>query len=111
MALPSAICRTLVASARDRPNRVSSWRPDSGFDCPPLDTLFLAAPVTFKGRLIQYASRILRPCDGKTTAEIRMSCAIAAGPARSRSVRPSACSWKLGLSWDGRLPTASSTPG
>lgn len=41
-----------------------------GFDCPALDTLFLAAPVAFKGRLIQCAGRILRPCDGKTTAEI-----------------------------------------
>lgn len=41
-----------------------------GFDCPAPDTLFLAAPVAFKGRLIQYAGRILRTCDGKTTAEI-----------------------------------------
>ena len=41
-----------------------------GFDCPVLDTLFLAAPVAFKGRLVQYAGRILRSCPGKTTAEI-----------------------------------------
>jgi superfamily II DNA or RNA helicase len=41
-----------------------------GFDCPPLDTLFLAAPVASKGRLLQYAGRILRPCDGKVTAEV-----------------------------------------
>ena len=41
-----------------------------GFDCSPLDTLFLAAPVSYQGKLVQYAGRILRPYDGKTTAEV-----------------------------------------
>jgi superfamily II DNA or RNA helicase len=41
-----------------------------GFDCPALDTLFLAAPVRWKGRLVQYAGRILRPYPGKETAEV-----------------------------------------
>lgn len=41
-----------------------------GFDCPALDTLFIAGPVSFKGRLVQYAGRILRSYPGKQTAEV-----------------------------------------
>ena len=41
-----------------------------GFDCPALDTLFLAAPVANKGSLTQYVGRILRSHENKITAEV-----------------------------------------
>ena len=41
-----------------------------GFDAPALDALFLAAPISYPGILVQCAGRVVRAAPGKDTAEV-----------------------------------------
>lgn len=41
-----------------------------GFDCKDLTTLFLTTPVRFKGRVLQYLGRVLRPAPQKKVARV-----------------------------------------
>jgi superfamily II DNA or RNA helicase len=41
-----------------------------GFDCRELSSLFLATPIKFNGRLLQYLGRVLRPAPGKDKARV-----------------------------------------
>jgi len=73
----------------------SPWPPGhigEGFGCPALDTLSVAAPIAFKGRLVQYAGRIMRPYPGKATAEIHdyhyLRTGILAAPGQTPSPTP-----------------------
>lgn len=51
-----------------------------GFDCPRLSILFMATPVSFNGRVLQYLGRILRPSKGIERARVYDYVDILVGP-------------------------------
>ena len=67
-----------------------------GFDCPDITTLFLATPIRFDGRLLQYLGRVLRPTPGKTKAvvydyhDVNVGVLVASARARGWTLRMAA---------------------
>jgi len=59
--LPVERCFAIIATSRYI---------GEGFDLPALDTLFLAMPIKWKGRLEQYIGRLHREKEGKTEARV-----------------------------------------
>jgi superfamily II DNA or RNA helicase len=72
-----------------------------GFDLPQLDTLILAMPLSFRGRLIQYAGRLHRSHDDKASARIYdyvdENCPLTQAMFRRRSIGYRQMGYKMDL--------------
>jgi hypothetical protein len=95
-------------------------RISEGFDCPALETLLPVAPIAFRGRLVQYAGRILRPIRAgrprRSTTTATSRPAVQASPAKraldatmgagTRARRPGVPEAPDGLRRRGPIPLA-----
>jgi superfamily II DNA or RNA helicase len=81
-----------------------------GFDCSNLSSLFLATPIRFSGRVIQYLGRVLRPAPGKQKARVfdyldaNVEVLVAAARARRRVYDRGAASRTLAPGWSAQSP-------
>jgi superfamily II DNA or RNA helicase len=81
-----------------------------GFDCSSLSSLFLATPIRFSGRVIQYLGRVLRPAPGKQKArvfdylDVQVEVLAAAARARQRVYDRGAASRTVARGWSAQSP-------
>ncbi len=71
--LPAAERRRVTAQLNDGALRVviaTGQLIGEGFDSNRLSSLFLATPIRFSGRVLQYLGRVLRPAPGKSKARV-----------------------------------------
>jgi superfamily II DNA or RNA helicase len=68
----SAMLRSLEAMPSDKELLIIATGQylGEGFDCPQVDTLFLAFPLSFKGKLVQYVGRALRSHEDKSSVRV-----------------------------------------